>query len=116
MRRSLLALSLLGVAFAPPAVFAQAGPQPQPVAAADARPAPSSAWSRYPRMQLERTFAGPLQDTIVQRWRDPESGFVCYLYLPITAQHSAPLANGFVQYGPNAIGSISCAAGPPAGR
>lgn len=44
-------------------------------------------------------FAGPLQDTIVQRWRDPVDGTVCYLYLPISAQHSPPTPSGFVQYG-----------------
>jgi hypothetical protein len=41
-------------------------------------------------MQLERQFAGPLQDTIIQRWRDPVDGTICYIYLPITAQHSPP--------------------------
>ncbi len=84
--------------------------QPAPAAAA---PKPGSQWSQYPRMQLERTYAGPLQDTIVERWRDPIDGAVCYLYLPVTAQHSAPLPSGFVQYGANTIGSISCVAAPP---
>ncbi|MGJ4998096.1 hypothetical protein [Bradyrhizobium sp. HKCCYLR20261] len=65
-----------------------------------------------PRMQLERQYAGPLQDTIVQRWRDPADGSVCYIYLPITVQHSPPTSAGFVQYGGNAIGTISCFAGP----
>jgi hypothetical protein len=50
-------------------------------------------------MHLEQQFAGPLQDTIVQRWRDPVDGTVCYLYLPISAQHSPPTPSGFVQYG-----------------
>lgn len=70
----------------------------------------SPQWQRMPHMQLERQFAGPLQDTIVQRWRDPADGTVCYIYLPISAAHSAPTAEGFVQYGPNTIGSISCLA------
>ena len=65
-------------------------------------------WAKLPRMQLERQFAGPLQDTIVQRWRDPGDGTICYIYLPITAAHSAPTASGFVEYGANGIGSISC--------
>ena len=65
-------------------------------------------------MQLERQFAGPLQDTLIQRWRDPADGTVCYIYLPITAPHSPPNASGFVQYGANTIGSISCAIAPPA--
>src|SRR5580704_16032395 len=81
------------------AVMAQA-PAPAP---APAQP-PQSEWSKLPRMQLERQFAGPLQDTIVQRWRDPVDGMICYIYLPITAAHTAPMANGFVQYGANAIG------------
>jgi len=68
----------------------------------------SAEWAKLPRMQLERQFAGPLQDTIVQRWRDPVDGAVCYLYLPITAAHTPPTQSGFVQYGPNTIGSISC--------
>lgn len=59
-------------------------------------------------MQLERQFAGPLQDTLIQRWRDPIDGTACYIYLPITAAHSAPTQDGFVQYGANVIGSISC--------
>jgi hypothetical protein len=71
---------------------------------------PQSTWAQLPRMQLERQFAGPLQDTIIQRWRDPVDGTVCYIYLPITAQHSPPGPAGFVQYGANLIGSISCVA------
>jgi hypothetical protein len=71
---------------------------------------PPSAWDQLPRMQLERQFAGPLQDTVIQRWRDPVDGTVCYIYLPITAPHTPPTASGYVQYGANTIGSISCAA------
>ena len=65
-----------------------------------------------PRMVLERQFAGPLQDTLIQRWRDPADGTICYIYLPITAPHSSPTQSGYVQYGPNSIGSISCAPTP----
>jgi hypothetical protein len=65
-------------------------------------------WEKMPRMQLEQQFAGPLQDTVIQRWRDPSAGTVCYMYLPIVAAHTPPTAAGYVQYGPNAIGSISC--------
>jgi hypothetical protein len=83
-------------------------------AAAQEPPKPPSQWAKMPHMQLERQFAGPLEDTIVQRWRDPEDGTVCYIYLPITAVHSAPTATGFVQYGSNSIGTISCLpAAPP---
>lgn len=59
-------------------------------------------------MKLEAQFTGPLQDTIVQRWSDPDSGNTCYIYLPVVVQHSKPLDNGLVHYGANAIGSISC--------
>jgi hypothetical protein len=67
-------------------------------------------WNQLPRMQLERQFAGPLQDTLIQRWRDPADGTICYIYLPITAPHSPPTQSGYVQYGANTIGSISCMA------
>ncbi len=77
-------------------------------------PKESPQWAKLPRMRLERQFAGPLQDTIVQRWRDTVDGTICYIYLPITAAHSAPTASGFVQYGANTIGSISCFPAPPA--
>ena len=72
------------------------------------QPQESPQWARMPHMQLERQFAGPLQDTIIQRWRDPADGTVCYIYLPVSAAHSPPTASGFVQYGANTIGSISC--------
>jgi hypothetical protein len=68
-------------------------------------------WSKTPRMQLERQFAGPLRDTIIQRWRDPEDGTVCMIYLPINAPHSPQQQSGYVQYGAANIGSISCFAG-----
>jgi len=68
-------------------------------------------WDKMPRMQLEQQFAGPLQDTAIQRWRDPNTGTLCYVYLPFVAAHSAPTGTGFVQYGPNGIGSISCVEG-----
>ncbi len=86
------------------------------VATGDACAQQASNWDKMDHMQLERQFAGPLQDTIVQRWRDPVDGTVCYIYLPISAQHSPPTAAGFVQYGANTIGSISClhAGNPPA--
>jgi hypothetical protein len=74
-------------------------------------------WERMPHMQLEAEYAGPMKDTTIQRWRDPGLNVVCYLYLPFTAQHSPPTATGYVQYGANTIGSISClpvlASAPP---
>jgi len=84
-----------------------------------AQPAPqqfqeSAEWGQLPKMILERQFAGPLQDTVIQRLRDPVDGTICYLYLPISAPHSPTTAAGFVQYGPNIIGSINCVLGVPA--
>jgi hypothetical protein len=67
------------------------------------------------RMTLEAEFAGPLKDTTIQRWHDPVTDMFCYLYVPFTAQHSPPAPNGYVVYGPNSIGSISCAPGHLAG-
>jgi hypothetical protein len=99
----MLAVSALA-AYACPALAQQRQPAPAQQ--------PSSEWSRMPRMELERQFAGPLQDTIVQRWRDPVDGTICYIYLPITAEHTQPNASGFVQYGANTIGSVSCLAAP----
>ncbi|UZE51523.1 hypothetical protein ONR75_13510 [Rhodopseudomonas sp. P2A-2r] len=94
---------------APPPAALQAAPAPP------AKPFPQSAeWSNLPKMILERQFAGPLQDTVIQRLRDPVDGTVCYLYLPISAPHSPTTATGFVQYGPNVIGSINCS--PAAAR
>ncbi|HEY8333951.1 MAG TPA: hypothetical protein VIQ05_09215, partial [Tardiphaga sp.] len=85
---------------------------PQAAPAPPAKPFPQSAeWSNLPKMVLERQFAGPLQDTVIQRLRDPIDGTICYLYLPISAPHSPTTATGFVQYGPNVIGSINCSPG-----
>jgi hypothetical protein len=58
-------------------------------------------------VELEGQYPGPLQDTVIQRWRDPVDGTVCYIYLPIAVAHSAG-PQGLVQYGSANIGSISC--------
>ena len=110
-----LAVSLILVATsgAPKApAMAQAAPakppapaQPQGYAAPPPRPA-------LARMEMQAQYQGPLQDTVIQRWRDPVDGTICYLYLPAVVAHSEVTATGYVQYGPNGIGSISCFAGP----
>jgi hypothetical protein len=69
---------------------------------------PAVTWEQLPKMQLEYQFAGPLKDTAIQRWRDPKDNVVCYVYLPFTAQHTPPTAAGYVEYGANIIGTISC--------
>ena len=111
MRAASFGISLIAVWPVAVAVIAQ--PAPQQPAPTQQAPQQANAWSRLPRMQLERQFAGPLQDTVVQRWRDIADGTTCYIYLPISAAHSAPTSSGFVQYGANTIGTISCFA-PPA--
>jgi hypothetical protein len=66
-------------------------------------------WAAMPRMELQAQYAGPLRDTIIQRWRDPKYGTICYLYLPILVEHAPPRKNGgYVTYGANTLGSISC--------
>ncbi|MFC0243724.1 hypothetical protein [Rhodopseudomonas telluris] len=94
-----------------PATPAQQPAQQQPASPPTAPPQPSPAWGNLPKLVLERQFAGPLQDTIVQRWRDPVDNSVCYIYLPISVPHSPTTSSGFVQYGGNSIGSISCLPG-----
>lgn len=59
------------------------------------------------RMRLEAAYPGPLQDTTIERWRDPVDGTVCYIYLPIAVAHAQGPA-GLVQYGSAAVGTISC--------
>lgn len=77
--------------------------------------APASAqqvqWQKMPRMELEGQYAGPLYDTIIQRWRDPDNGVVCYIYLPVTVAHTPIPPQGYVKYGANTIGSIDCVPG-----
>jgi hypothetical protein len=104
------------VAVAPAATAQQPRQQQAQVQAQSAPPAPQPAaasqtpsWESFPTMQLERVYRGPLRDTIIQRFRDPVDGTVCFVYIPISAplvQQAAGQA--YVQYGPNVIGSVSC--------
>jgi hypothetical protein len=96
----------------------QAPAQQPPAPPPQVQPAPpqyqqSGEWNKLPKMNLERQFAGPLQDTVIQRWRDPVDGTICYIYLPISVAHSPTSSTGFVQYGPNYIGNINCLPAPP---
>jgi hypothetical protein len=103
---ALTLLSLPALAQAPqPQPQSQPQPQPQPQPQSQQ---PVTTWEGMRHMQLEAEYAGPLKDTTIQRWRDPALNVACYLYLPFTAQHSTPTATGYVQYGANNIGSISC--------
>jgi hypothetical protein len=104
---SLKYTAVMAVLISTPAASQQQQPQQAPK--------PSLQWEQLPLMQLEQMYRGPLQDTVIQRWRDPTSGLICYVYLPITAAHTDRQASGYVQYGSNNIGSISCLnAAPPA--
>jgi hypothetical protein len=69
-------------------------------------------WDSLPLMKLEAFYRGPMMDTVIQRWRDPVDGSICYLYMPISAEHAQTPNSPYVQYGPNQIGSISCFAQP----
>jgi hypothetical protein len=89
------------------------GPAAPAPATAAAKPAPGAAAPAQAArqlgyMQLQAQYKGPLADTVIERWRDPIDGTICYIYLPIVVQHSAPTTTGLVQYGGNSIGSISC--------
>ncbi len=108
-------LIALAASVAVGAAHAQPKPPTPPQAPASAPPAKADAgWDKLPRLDLQGIFAGPLRDTIVQRWHDPATGAICYIYLPITAPHSQPTPNGYVQYGSSTVGSISCVPGPVA--
>jgi len=105
-RRTLRNALILVAAALPQLATAQQPAQPQQPFQA------SQEWAKLPKMVLERQYAGPLQDTVIQRLRDPADGTICYVYLPISVAHTAPTASGFVQYGSNGVGSINCL--PPA--
>ncbi|MCX5576906.1 hypothetical protein [Kaistia terrae] len=78
------------------------------------QPAQTPRWDGLPLMKLEAFYRGPLMDTVIQRWRDPVDGSICYIYMPISAEHSQTPNSPYVQYGANQIGSISCFAQPMA--
>lgn len=94
----------------PPAGSVPAGSVPAPghQSGAVPPPAPAAEWGSFPTMLLEKIYRGPLRDTVVQRWRDPIDGSVCFLYIPISTPLLPQPAEGYMQYGPNQIGSISC--------
>ena len=109
--RVLVAKKAPALAGGPPAqAAAPAQPRAQPPVQSQLQgygtPAPQH--PALPRMEMQAQYAGPLQDTLIQRWRDPVDGTICYLYLPAIVAHSPPTTAGVVQYGANGIGSISC--------
>ena len=60
-------------------------------------------------LTLTKQFAGPLEATTIQRFVDPETGVVCYLYTPYVVRNARD-ESGNIVYGANNIGSISCVA------
>ncbi|MBN9430716.1 MAG: hypothetical protein J0H09_29845 [Burkholderiales bacterium] len=87
---------------AQPAFVQQGGPQAAPPPAQAASPV-------LPPMTLSRQFAGPLPETAIQRFVDPDTGVLCYLYTPYRVPHERN-ESGVLIYGANHIGSISCVA------
>jgi hypothetical protein len=88
-----------------PVVTAPVTPLPTETPAA---PAPPPAHAELPRMKIEAQYGGPLKDTLIQRLRDPVNGSICYVYLPMVVHHQPVDALGYVEYGANPVGAISC--------
>lgn len=63
---------------------------------------------QLPTMELQAQYQGPFEDTIIQRWRDPIDGRICYVYIPAQVDRERRDDSPFLDYGNNAIGSISC--------
>jgi hypothetical protein len=96
------AVVFLGLKFA-------GGPMQPPASAAAPETPPPPPHAALPHMQVQAQYGGPLQDTLIQRLRDPIDGTICYLYLPIAVHHTQPGKDtGYVEYGANSVGSISC--------
>jgi hypothetical protein len=107
----LLAVAVLAAATGAGAVwYFQAAPSAPPVSpgAVDATATPPP-HAQLPHMQVQAQYGGPLPDTLIQRLRDPVDGTICYLYLPVAVHHTAPgTGTGYVEYGANSVGAISC--------
>jgi len=63
---------------------------------------------QFQPMELQAQYQGPFEDTVIQRWRDPVDGSVCYLYIPAQVSREPREDSPFLDYGSNNIGSISC--------
>jgi hypothetical protein len=62
-------------------------------------------------MQLDGQFQGPFHDTVIQRWRDPQTGVLCYLFIPLRVENQRTPSGGYA-YGSNTLGSMSCLVQP----
>lgn len=60
-----------------------------------------------PTMRLDAQYRGVFQDTVIQRWIDPETGVMCYLYIPVKVPNQKQ-PDGLAVYGGNTLGSLSC--------
>jgi hypothetical protein len=93
--------------------FKPNAPVPAPASSVPVATQPIPPHPQLPRMQVVAQYGGPLQDTLIQRLRDPIDGVTCYLYLPIAVHHTPPgTETGYVEYGANTVGSISCFPAP----
>lgn len=104
----LFALLLCG-AVLPLTVSAKEPKAATPAAVAPPAPVPPAPSPKLPQLNLSQQFSGPLQDTAIQRFIDPETGVVCYLYTPYVVPNSRN-ERGQLVYGANNIGNISCVA------
>lgn len=66
-----------------------------------------------PAMKLDAQFRGVFQDTVIQRWIDPQTGVMCYLYIPVKVPNQKQ-PDGLAVYGANTLGSLSCVPPVPA--
>lgn len=106
--RLLLPLLLCGVALP----LAASAKEPKTSASSAAAPAPAATTPPAPSprlapLTLTQQFSGPLQDTVIQRFVDLETGVVCYLYTPYTVPNGRN-ERGQLLYAANNIGNISC--------
>ena len=80
--------AIAGVLMAQSSLFGRSEQRAVPTAishGADTRPPLSHV--ALPRMTIQAQYGGPLQDTLIQRLRDPVDGTICYVYLPIVVHH-----------------------------
>ena len=71
--------------------------------------AKSSAVAQISAAHAYKTICRPLEATTIQRFVDPETGVLCYLYTPYVVSNARD-ESGNIVYGSNNIGSISCVA------
>lgn len=88
-----------------------AGLAPAATPGAPQQPSSAAGTQALPRMQIVQQYAGPFPDTLIQKLYDPQSGVLCYLYIPVKVANAQD--QGIAVYGANTIGSISCLQSAP---